>query len=243
MATRKKIPLIPEDASLAIAAAKDISHSHNFIHSGADIFIVGSGTAVLTFPTTTDTIAALAATQIFSNKSISDTLLVDTVDEYTTDVGVTVDTVLIKDGLVDGLDCSGVAAGAEVNNISDINVTDLTDAGATTLHYHNALAPDVHTPSAAATATLNLDESFIHDIIMPAGNITIAVSNETNGDIFTVKILQDGTGSRTVTWFSTIKWENGTTSTLTTTADKADTFVFRCTGTDTYDGFTVGLNT
>lgn len=101
----------------------------------------------------------------------------------------------------------------------------------------------VHTPAGAATATLDLDVSRVHDITMPAGNITIAVSNENNGDIFTIRILQDGTGSRTVTWFSTIKWAGGSAPTLTTAANKADTFIFRVTGTDTYDGFEVGLNT
>lgn len=99
-----------------------------------------------------------------------------------------------------------------------------------------------HTPGGAGTATLDLDVSRIHDITMPAGNITIAISNENNGDIFTIRILQDGTGSRTVTWFSTIKWAGGSAPTLTTTANKADTVIFRVTGTDTYDGFVVGQN-
>lgn len=141
----------------------------------------------------------------------------------------------------DSTKLAGIETGAEVNNISDANATDLTDGGTTTLHNHD-ITPSIHTPSAAATATLDLSSSMIHDITMPAGNVTIAVSNETNGDIFSVRILQDATGSRTVTWFSTIKWADGSAPTLTTTASKADTFVFRCTGTDTYDGFIVGQN-
>jgi len=44
----------------------------------------------------------------------------------------------------------GIEAGAEVNNISDVNATDLTDAGATTLHKHDhgnidGLTDDDHT--------------------------------------------------------------------------------------------------
>ena len=99
-----------------------------------------------------------------------------------------------------------------------------------------------HSPAAAATEDLDLSLSTIHDVTMPAGNITLTVSGEQNGQIFTVRILQDGTGSRTVTWFSTIKWAGGSAPTLTTTANKADMFVFRVTGTDTYDGFIVGQN-
>lgn len=99
-----------------------------------------------------------------------------------------------------------------------------------------------HSPAAGGTATLNLNEARLHDIVMPAGNITIAISNESNGQIFEVRILQDGTGNRSVTWFTTLKWAGGAAPTLTATANKADTFIFRTTGTDQYDGFIVGQN-
>ena len=99
-----------------------------------------------------------------------------------------------------------------------------------------------HTPAPAGTATLDLSVAYKHNITMPAGNITIAVSNEVAGTIFTVRILQDGVGSRTVTWFTTISWAGGSAPTLTTTADKADTFIFQVLGADTYDGHIVGQN-
>lgn len=77
---------------------------------------------------------------------------------------------------------------------------------------------------------------------MPAGNITIATSNVTAGQKFTVSILQDGSGSRTVTWFTTIRWAGGSAPTLTTTASKRDMFSFKATSATTYDGFIVGMN-
>ena len=63
-ATRKKIPLITEDATLNIAAGKTLDIS------GADVSIVGSGTAVITFPSTTSTLATLTGTQTLTNKTI-----------------------------------------------------------------------------------------------------------------------------------------------------------------------------
>jgi hypothetical protein len=100
-----------------------------------------------------------------------------------------------------------------------------------------------YTPSAAGTATLDLSKGNIHHITMPAGNITIALSNGTAGQCFIIRILQDGTGSRTVTWFSTIKWAGGSAPTLTTTASKADTLGFEViTAGSAYDGFVVGVN-
>lgn len=99
-----------------------------------------------------------------------------------------------------------------------------------------------YTPSSAGTATLDLSLANEHRITMPAGNITIALSNDTNSQKFIVSITQDTTGSRTVTWFSTIKWAGGTAPTLTTTASKRDTFGFIRTGSGTYDGFVIGQN-
>lgn len=101
---------------------------------------------------------------------------------------------------------------------------------------------ETYTPSASGTATLDLSLSNEHRITMPAGNITIALSNDTNAQKFIVSITQDSGGSRTVTWFSTIRWVGGTTPTLTTTANKRDVFGFIRTGSSTYDGFIVGQN-
>lgn len=99
-----------------------------------------------------------------------------------------------------------------------------------------------YTPSAAGTATLDLSLADEHRITMPAGNITIALSNDTNAQKFVVSITQDSVGSRTVTWFTTIKWAGGSAPVLTTTANKRDTFGFIRTGSGTYDGFVVGTN-
>lgn len=100
-----------------------------------------------------------------------------------------------------------------------------------------------YTPAGAGTATLDLSKGNVHHITMPAGNITIALSNTSAGQCFIVRILQDGTGSRTVTWFTTIRWAGGTAPTLTTTASKADTFGFEVTAAGTtYDGYIVGTN-
>lgn len=92
------------------------------------------------------------------------------------------------------------------------------------------------------TTTLDLSAASIQNITMGAGNTTIALSNVTTNQPFIISITQPDPGSRTVTWFSTIKWAGGSAPTLTTTANKRDTFGFICTGADTYDGYVVGQN-
>jgi hypothetical protein len=54
------------------------------------------------------------------------------------------------------------------------------------------------------------------------GNCTFTFSNPKDGGRYLIALKQDGTGSRTVTWPSSVKWANGTPPTLTTTAGHVD---------------------
>lgn len=104
----------------------------------------------------------------------------------------------------------------------------------------NRLKPPITTATiAASAATLNLALSNKFKITLTE-NITISLSNEEVWDSFTLELLQDGTGGRTVTWFTTIKWHNGVTPTLTTTASKSDRFLFFRQSASVYEGYHVG---
>lgn len=92
-----------------------------------------------------------------------------------------------------------------------------------------------------ATVTFDMAESNVHTVTL-GGNRTLAVSNTSTGQSFIIRLVQDGTGSRTVTWFSGISWAGGTAPTLTTTANKADWFGFITTGSGAYSGFIIGQN-
>jgi hypothetical protein len=97
-----------------------------------------------------------------------------------------------------------------------------------------------------ATITFDLDLDNVHTVTL-GGNRTLAISNADVGQRFMIKLIQDATGSRTVTWFSNISWPGGVVPTLTTTALKGDWFGFIVTGVDGYgapefDGFTLGQN-
>jgi hypothetical protein len=92
-------------------------------------------------------------------------------------------------------------------------------------------------------AVINFDiaSSTAHNVVL-GGDRTLAVKNTRAGDRFILRLTQDGTGSRDVTWFSTIKWAGGSAPTLTTTPSKADVIGFLCTGTNAFDGFVIGQN-
>lgn len=77
----------------------------------------------------------------------------------------------------------------------------------------------------ATTMTFNLalTNFFITEAL--TGNPTFAFSNITTSQPFTIIILQDGTGSRVVTWPANIKWQGGVAPVLSG-ANNYDIFSF-----------------
>lgn len=92
-----------------------------------------------------------------------------------------------------------------------------------------------------STITFDMSVSNLHSVTL-GGNRILAVSNTNTGQTFSLRLKQDGTGSRTVTWFSGISWVGGSAPTLTTAINKADWYGFICTGAGAYDGFIIGQN-
>ena len=64
------------------------------------------------------------------------------------------------------------------------------------------------------------------------GNCTLTLSNPVAGGRYLIELLQDATGSRTVTFPSTVKWAGGTAPTLTTTAGRTDIITLFYNGTN-----------
>ena len=89
-----------------------------------------------------------------------------------------------------------------------------------------------------AEATLTDESSITWDAstqdvakVTLAGNRTLgSASSGTTGQFISSLIIQDGTGSRTLTWNAAYEFASDTAPTLTTTADLGDLFVFRYNG-------------
>lgn len=59
---------------------------------------------------------------------------------------------------------------------------------------------------------------------------------------FMLKVIQDGTGSRTVTWPASVKWAGGVAPVISTGANKVDIFSFNTTDNGTtWHGFIAGI--
>lgn len=99
------------------------------------------------------------------------------------------------------------------------------------------------TLNATGTTTLNLANANVFNVTL-TGNTTFVFSGATNGKAcaFSLYKRQDSTGSRTVTWPTSVKWSGGA-PTLTTTASSLDILVFESLdGGTTWYGSLVGAD-
>jgi hypothetical protein len=72
-----------------------------------------------------------------------------------------------------------------------------------------------------ATIALDWNDGNVQYVTL-GGNRALTFSNPQDGGRYLLLIIQDGTGSRTITSWPTISWRGGSEPTLTTTASKAD---------------------
>lgn len=103
-------------------------------------------------------------------------------------------------------------------------------------------APQIVTD--AATQTFDCTSGGAFSWTLGANRTMSALTNPVDGQIITIEVTQDATGSRTVTWPANFSWAtNGTAPTLTATAAKTD--IIRATYNRTagkWRAETLGLN-
>lgn len=98
----------------------------------------------------------------------------------------------------------------------------------------------VQTLTDGASVDWDLDDG--HGSWTIGGNRTLNnPTNLTAGQTYILKVIQDGTGGRTITWSSTYKWTDGIDPVLSSAASAVDIFYFWSDGTNMY-GTPVGFN-
>jgi len=102
-----------------------------------------------------------------------------------------------------------------------------------------SIAGQGYSPTLTLTdgATINWDtDSGQVATVTLGGNRTFAApTNLVNGGFYALQIVQDATGSRTLSWNAIFKFTGATAPTLTTTANARDFLVFRSDGTNLYE--------
>ena len=82
----------------------------------------------------------------------------------------------------------------------------------------------------ASTITWNGLTQSVCKVTLGANRTMGLASGGVSGAFISILVIQDGTGSRTITWNAAYEFTGDTAPTLTTTADKGDLFVFRYNG-------------
>ena len=114
--------------------------------------------------------------------------------------------------------------------------TNLTVSGNTTLNAtvdDSAAAYKSQTLTDGATVTWNASLGRIATLTL-GGNRTMAAPTNLKVGHYTLTVIQDATGSRTITWNGAFKWPAQTAPTLTTTANARDILTFVSDGTLLY---------
>jgi hypothetical protein len=115
---------------------------------------------------------------------------------------------------------TGVNASSNANLLSTLGAAQL--AGAT---YTGYVAPKVVTLTFAASLTIDVSQGNAFELTL-TGNVTsMTISNAVAGELIRILLIQDATGSRTVTWPASFDWGAAGAPTLTTTASKTDMIV------------------
>ena len=81
-----------------------------------------------------------------------------------------------------------------------------------------------------ATVTWDASTQDVCKLTLGGNRTMAAPTNNTTGQFISILVIQDGTGSRTLTWNAVYEFAADTAPTLTTTAAKGDVFVFRYNG-------------
>ena len=82
----------------------------------------------------------------------------------------------------------------------------------------------------ASTVTWNSLTSPVAKVTLGGNRTIAAATGAVAGTFASLLVIQDGTGSRTVTWNAAYEFASNTAPTLTTTANLGDLFVFRYNG-------------
>mgnify|MGYP003119772179 FL=1 len=85
-------------------------------------------------------------------------------------------------------------------------------------------------------ATIAWDASLnqVCSVTITDNRTMAAPTNQVDGAFYHLTVIQDGTGSRTLTWNAVFKFPSDTAPTLTTTASEQDELTFRSNGTNMY---------
>ena len=124
---------------------------------------------------------------------------------------------------------SGVLSFGNSGDVTLTGTQTLTNKTIEAGTFTNGYTEEVATANTSTAYTIDLANGSVQ-ILTLTGNCTFTFPTVVSGKGFTLLLLQDATGSRTVTWPASVKWPASTAPTITATASKMDKYVFVANG-------------
>ena len=224
----------------------EITAMPNLITTAATtVGALNSGSITSGFGTIDTGSSTITTTGLISGGSLD----IDNVLINGTTIGHTDDTDLITvaDGLLTiagevsmtTLDIGGTNVSATA---TELNYNDLATLGTTAAS--KIFTADANNLTAISGAVVLTEDTLTFDATQdwdvrasPVAKVTLtanvtfdAPTNPTTGQYISIVCIQDGTGSRTISWNAIFEFKDDTTPTATTTASKGDMFTFRYNG-------------
>lgn len=130
----------------------------------------------------------------------------------------------------------GVGISASNTRVLTIQDSDLTVAGINVAQEFTATQNfNATTLTDASTIAWDASANQVTSVTL-GGNRTLGAStNQVDGGVYVISVIQDGTGGRTLSFNSNYKFAGGTAPTVTSTASARDVFVFMSNGTNMFE--------
>ena len=130
----------------------------------------------------------------------------------------------------------GVGISASNTRVLTVQDSDLTVAGINVAQEFTATQNfNATTLTDASTIAWDASANQVTSVTL-GGNRTLGAStNQVDGGVYVISIIQDGTGGRTLSFDGNYKFAGGTAPTVTSTASARDIFVFKSNGTNMFE--------
>jgi hypothetical protein len=144
-------------------------------------------------------------------------------------------------GVLKGNGTAISAAVAGTDYVTPTGTETLTNKTIEAGTFTNGYTEETVTANTSTAYTIDLANGTVQYLTL-TGNCTYTFPTPVAGKSFILVQKQDGTGSRTVTWPASVDWPGATAPTLTSTASKADKFVFTAIDGSNWLGSVAGQN-